>query len=151
MLLWLVQGKLLSLLIGAENKMSDAGISVTLSGKRILVVEDEYYLADDLVRTLRGEGADVVGPVGTLADAERLVAEGRIDCAILDINLRGEMAFPVADRLGEAGIPFLIASGYSRTHLPERFSEVPHLQKPFDPAQLLAAVPHAMASGGRAD
>jgi DNA-binding response OmpR family regulator len=118
--------------------------SNSLAGRRILIVEDEYYLADDLVRALRDEGAEVAGPVGTLAEAERLVAEGRIDCAILDINLRGEMAFPVADRLGEAGIPFLIASGYSRDHLPERFGAVPHLHKPFDPAQLAAAVPKAM-------
>ena len=126
--------------------MNDANMTRALAGKRILVVEDEYYLADDLVQTLRGQGADVAGPVGTLAEAERLVAEGRIDCAILDINLRGEMAFPVADRLGEAGVPFLFATGYSRSHLPERFSGIPHLQKPFDPAELAAAVPKAMES-----
>ena len=129
--------------------MSDPQRSTPLSGRRILVVEDEYYLADDLVRTLQGQGAEVAGPAGTLADAERLVAEGRIDCAILDINLRGEMAFPVADRLGDAGIPFLIATGYSRDHLPERFSAVPHLHKPFDPAELLAVVPKAMEAAGR--
>lgn len=129
--------------------MNDVQMTKPLAGRRILVVEDEYYLADDLVRTLQGQGADVAGPVGTLAEAERIVAEGRIDCAIVDINLRGEMAFPVADRLGEAGIPFLIATGYSRTHLPERFREVPHLQKPFDPAQLLAAVPQALGAGER--
>lgn len=119
-----------------------------LAGRRILVVEDEYYLADDLVRTLRAQGAEVAGPVGTLAQAEQLVAEGPIDCAILDINLRGEMAFPVADRLREAGIPFLIASGYARSHLPERFRDVPHLQKPFDPNQVLALVPRTMEAAG---
>lgn len=120
-----------------------------LAGTRILVVEDEYYLADDLVRALRSHGADVAGPVGTLAQAEALVAKGRIDCAILDINLRGEMAFPVADRLGEAGVPFLIATGYSRSHLPERFGEIPRLQKPYDADQLLALVPEAMESARR--
>jgi DNA-binding response OmpR family regulator len=129
--------------------MNDVQGTRPLAGRRILIVEDEYYLADDLVRALQGQGAEVAGPVGTLAEAERLVAEGRIDCAILDINLRGEMAFPVADRLGEAGVPFLIASGYSRDHLPERFKGVPHLQKPFDPAQLLAVVPQTMDSGDR--
>ncbi|MBV9931795.1 MAG: response regulator [Alphaproteobacteria bacterium] len=124
--------------------MNDVQTTRPLTGKRILVVEDEYYLADDLVQTLRSEGADVAGPAGTLAQAERLLAEGTIDCAILDINLRGEMAFPIADRLSDAGIPFLIASGYSSSHLPERFSQVPHFQKPYDPNQLLALVPHAM-------
>jgi CheY-like chemotaxis protein len=104
------------------------------------VVEDEYFLADDLVGLLRDTGLDVVGPVGTLDEAERLVAEERIDCAILDINLRGQMAFPVADRLGEAGIPFIFATGYSRAAVPDRFRDVPHLEKPIEPASLLLAL-----------
>ena len=117
-----------------------------LTGRRILVVEDEYFLADDLKHTLAGHGAEVIGPVGTLEAADRLVGRGGVDCAVLDINLRGEMAFPVADRLREAGIPFLIATGYGGSAMPERFRDVPHLQKPFEPGRLLELLPKAIGA-----
>jgi DNA-binding response OmpR family regulator len=112
-----------------------------LNGQRILIVEDEFYLADDLAAALRREGAEVVGPVATIADAERIVCEGTLDCAILDMNLRGEMAFPVADCLEGAGIPYLIATGYNSASLPERFRDVPRVEKPFDVEQVTAALP----------
>jgi CheY-like chemotaxis protein len=116
----------------------------SLEGRRILVVEDEYYLADDIVRALRGRGAEVVGPVATVLQAERLLGEGGLDCAILDINLRGEMAYPVADRLADAGIPFLFATGYGSESIPERFRAIPQLQKPVDPELLVSLVPTAV-------
>lgn len=117
------------------------------SALRILIVEDEYYLAEDLAEALRGEGADVVGPVGTLAEAETVVGSERIDCAILDMNLRGDMAFPVADRLREAGVPFVIATGYNSASLPERFSGIPRVEKPFDPAEVTAVLPSVLGRG----
>jgi CheY-like chemotaxis protein len=70
--------------------MSSAGLSV-LAGRRILVVEDEYFLADDIHHALAQLGAEVVGPVPTLRGAlEVLADESRIDAAVLDINLRNE-------------------------------------------------------------
>jgi DNA-binding response OmpR family regulator len=129
--------------------MSGGKVLPALEGARILIVEDEYYLADDLVRALGERGAEVVGPAATLDDAARLVGEGRIDCAILDINLRGKMAFPLAERLRSAGIPFLIATGYGRDAIPEEFRDVPHLQKPIEPARLVDLLPQAMADAGR--
>jgi len=110
---------------------------------RVLIVEDEYYLADDLAQELRGEGADVVGPVGTLEDADAALAGPRPDFAIVDINLHGEMAFPIADRLAREGIPFLIATGYSSASLPPRFSDLPRVEKPFVPGEVL---PHILAA-----
>ncbi|HLL59255.1 MAG TPA: response regulator [Allosphingosinicella sp.] len=118
-----------------------------LSALRILIVEDEYYVADDLARALEGLGATVLGPVATLEEAERLVAEGRFDCAVLDMNLRGEMAFPIADRLEAQGIPFVVASGYNSASLPDRFSAVPRVEKPYDPAQVVAILPRARSGG----
>ena len=112
-----------------------------LSALRILIVEDEYYVADDLARALQGLGATVLGPVATLEEAERMVAEGSFDCAVLDMNLRGEMAFPIADRLEAEGIPFVVASGYNSASLPERFSAVPRVEKPYDSAQVAALLP----------
>ena len=115
------------------------------SGKRILIVEDEYYLANDLAQMLTDGGAEVVGPAASLSEAERLVAQGGLDCAILDMNLRGEMSFPIADRLNAAGIPFLIATGYNSASLPERFATQPRIEKPFEVDQIAAAIPKLLS------
>ena len=112
-----------------------------LAGKRILIVEDEYFLASDLARLLKDRGAEVVGPAANLPEAERLVGEGGLDCAVLDMNLRGEMTFPIADRLKAAGIPFLIATGYNSASLPERFATHPRIEKPFEAEQIATAIP----------
>ncbi len=111
-----------------------------LAGLRVLIVEDEYYLADDLANTLRSRGADVVGPVGTLEDAIRALETENLDKAVLDMNLRGEMAFEIADRLEAARVPFVIATGYSADSLPERLRDKPRLEKPFDPDRLAALI-----------
>jgi DNA-binding response OmpR family regulator len=114
---------------------------IDLSGTRVLVVEDEYYLADDLCRALADAGAEVIGPIATLDEAERVVASERFDCAVVDMNLRGDAAFPLADRLDEAGVPFLIATGYNSVALPERLQGRPRVEKPFDVRQIVAAIP----------
>ena len=121
--------------------------SMDFSGARILVVEDEYYLADDLACALQRCGAEIAGPVATAAAADRLIAAGGIDYAVIDLNLRGDMAFTLADRLREAGIPFLIASGYTRESLPDRFRGVPQIEKPCDATQVLERM-GALVAGG---
>ena len=117
-----------------------------LRGLRVLIVEDEYYLADDLTSELRRRGAVVIGPVGTLDDAREQVEQTSFDCAILDMNLRGDMAFPIADSLQDAGIPYVIATGYNSVSLPERFKGVPRVEKPFDPGQVASAIPMAISA-----
>ncbi|MEA1013993.1 response regulator [Sphingosinicella sp. LY1275] len=117
------------------------------SGARILVVEDEYYLADDLACAFERRGAEIAGPVATAAAADKLIAAGGIDYAVIDLNLRGSMAFTLGDRLREAGIPFLIASGYTRDSLPDRFREVPQIEKPFSVAQVLECMGVLVAAG----
>ena len=114
--------------------------SMSFEGARVLVVEDEYYLADDLARALDRGGAETVGPVATVAAADKLIDQGGIDYAVIDLNLRGEMAFPLADHLREAGIPFVIASGYTPESLPERFRGVPQIEKPCDAEQVLECI-----------
>lgn len=115
--------------------MSEADKSLSLQDVRVLLVEDEYYLATDLVRALTDAGAKVTGPVASVAEAQRLIDADGFNCAVLDVNLRGELAYSVADRLQEAGIPFLLATGYDAASLPERFRATPRIEKPFEPAE----------------
>ena len=120
-----------------------------LRGARILVVEDEFYLADDLAAALRQAGAEVLGPAGTVDEAQSFIADGGFDCAIMDINLRGDMAFPIADRLRDSGIPFLITTGYNSASLPDRFAGVPRVEKPADTRKVIEALPALLAGGAK--
>lgn len=99
--------------------------------RRVLVVEDEMMIAmliEDMVTDL---GHEVVGPAMTLEEALRL-ADGDIDCAILDMNLgHGNFSTPVAELLNERGIPFMFATGYGGSVLDREFENAPVLRKPF--------------------
>lgn len=110
-----------------------------LQGSRILVVEDEYFLAADIQEALTAAGADVVGPVATVDEAAALLASaGTIDLAILDINIQGEPIFPIADRLRSDGVPFAFATGFDQWLIPERFENVPHMEKPQKASSIVA-------------
>lgn len=110
---------------------------VELSGKRVLLIEDEYLIADDLRHLLSKAGAQVVGPCATLEKATAAVDEGAFDCAILDINLKGKSALPLAERLLAERRSFAIATGYGGNAIPDDLKQVPRIEKPFDPPALL--------------
>jgi CheY-like chemotaxis protein len=111
-----------------------------LRGRTILVVEDEYLIADDVCDVLSDFGALVLGPAPNVEAATRLVAnEPVIDGALLDINLAGTMVFGVADALVARGVPFAFATGYDRFSIPARFADVPRLEKPLRAAQVATA------------
>jgi CheY-like chemotaxis protein len=101
-------------------------------GLRVLIVEDEYFLAEDLADRFRRLGAEVLGPAGTVAEALRLASNVQIEAAILDVNLRGERVYPVADLLRQRQVPFVFASGYGGELEPESYSGVPRCIKPVD-------------------
>ena len=124
-------------MVARQPNRSDSG---RLSGMRVLVVEDEYYIADDLRRGLAGAGAQIIGPVGSVAQAEAALETGDFDCAVLDLNLHGETADVVADQLKIMEIPFSIATGYGSSAIPARHEDVPRLEKPFDPAQVVEQI-----------
>ncbi|MDR6529542.1 CheY-like chemotaxis protein [Caulobacter rhizosphaerae] len=113
---------------------------------RILVVEDEYLLADDLADALTALGAQVIGPVGVLAEALALAETAPINGAILDINLHGQMVFPLADVLAAKGVPYVFATGYGQESLPEAYQGVPTLSKPVN-AQALQPLLAAARAG----
>lgn len=109
-----------------------------LRGLAVLIVEDEFYLADDLAAALSGVGAKVLGPFGRVEDASRLIEGGEaVDLAILDIDLVGDRVFPVADLLRARGAPFLFATGYDPEIIPDRFIGVPRLEKPVTAATVI--------------
>lgn len=111
-----------------------------LDETRILVVEDEFYIADDVRRALVAVGATVIGPVSTVAAALRAIDEENIGCAVLDLNLHGDSGEPVARRLSERRIPFAITTGYGSPAIPDQFRDRPRCEKPFDPEALVKVV-----------
>jgi len=112
----------------------------SLRGKRILVVEDEYFIASDLARLLLQQEAVVLGPV---ADVERGLAltEGNpIDAAILDVNLEGSPCFPIADRLSERKVPFMFLTGYDAWAIPPGYRATTRITKPFPIEKVLESL-----------
>lgn len=111
---------------------------------RILVVEDEYLLADEITLKLEDEGAVVLGPAPSVERAMALLEGPVPDGAVLDVNLGGEEAFPVADVLIARGVPVIFTTGYDANTLPERFVHVPKCEKPINIGRVTAALCEAM-------
>lgn len=112
-----------------------------LRSRRILVVEDEYLLALDLRGTLEDAGAVVLGPAPSVSSALALVEAGTpIDAALLDVNLNGEMVFPVADALCSRSIPFIFTSGYDSGAIADRYKAAPHCPKPLEMRRIVTAL-----------
>jgi DNA-binding response OmpR family regulator len=109
-----------------------------IAGKTILVVEDEFIVAAMLCDVIEDEGAQVLGPAGSLAEALELAATDGIDAAVLDWNLAGEPGEPVARVLASRGVPFVIATGYGSVE--GDFAKATVLSKPYAPARLLEAL-----------
>lgn len=105
-------------------------------GPRVLVAEDIWLTAQELESTLTDIGAIVVGPASNLLDAKRLVATEKVDCAVLDIDLEGRAAYPVAAELERRSVPIIFVTGYERPHLPPSLRRYPLLHKPFPPERL---------------
>lgn len=110
-----------------------------IAPRRVLVVEDEPLIAIMLDEALSDFGYTVVGPVENLKAAIQLAASERIDTAVVDVNIDGQIADAVADKLLDRGIPFLFVSGYAR-QLGLRYANVPLLRKPFSFDDLHRAV-----------
>lgn len=115
------------------------------TGRRLLVVEDEYLIAADLVASLKALGFEIVGPAGSVAEAITLLqAIGHeLDGAVLDINLGDERAYPIADHLRARGIPFVFTTGYDISVIPDLYADVPRCEKPVDERQLLRSFTQA--------
>lgn len=102
-----------------------------LAGRRILVVEDEYFIASDMKRALAAEGAVVVGPVAQLDKELALADHESLDAAILDVNLGGTTTYPLADRLQSLRKPLVFVTGYDEWSMPAAHRDTPRIAKPF--------------------
>lgn len=113
---------------------------------RVLIVEDEYFLASDLERALTSAGVKVLGPVPTCQEALDLLQTHEIEIAILDINLAGGDVFPVARALQARAVPIVFATGYDRGSLPDEFHDTPLWEKPFEVRVLVDVLPRLKRS-----
>ena len=111
-----------------------------LSGKRVLVVEDNYILAMDVCHWLEAAGAEVVGPAPDAEQARELLAQGDVDGAIVDINLGQGPSYEIAHSLAERGVPFLLTTGYDHSAIPPEHRSAPRLEKPFRGSDLVQAL-----------
>lgn len=118
-----------------------------LGGRCILIVEDVYWIAAELARTLSRAGATIVGPVCEVGQALTLIESRRVDAAVLDVNINGVMAYPVASELERRSIPFLLATGYDPQSLPEPCRSASRIDKPFSGDVVVRALRRLLAGG----
>jgi FixJ family two-component response regulator len=125
--------------------------SSDLSGLSVLVVEDSWQVAAGLTMLLQSWGAEVIGPVATISDAERMASERRPNVAIVDINLRGgERSHGLIDRLHQQGVGVVVMTGHADVSLPLT-TGITILQKPMREELLLESLRRARAHQGRKD
>src|SRR5215510_2495216 len=123
----------------SEREVAGNAAHSGLRGVRVLLVEDSWQVADALSLLLEKTGMIVSGPVSTVKEAQRLVAAHDPTLAIVDVNLKGEMAYGLMDWLNERGIRVLVISGYA--DLPQSLGQFAViLHKPFTAAALLTTL-----------
>lgn len=109
---------------------------VSLTGVRVLVVEDEMMVSMLLEDMLSDIGCTSIGPATRVERALKLIENAGFDVAILDVNLDGAETYPIADALAARSIPFVFASGYTAGRLREDYRSIPCLPKPFQQREL---------------
>jgi chemotaxis family two-component system sensor kinase Cph1 len=108
------------------------GVGIVLEGGSIMLVEDEVIVALAVSDSLADLGFSVIGPFTRVSDACRALTENRVDAAILDVNLDGEMVYALAKMLDDRKIPFVFATGYGSESIEPGFEHIPVLQKPIE-------------------
>jgi PAS domain S-box-containing protein len=122
-----------------------------LPGQRLLLVEDEALVGMMMKDTLTELGFSVLGPFGHIMDAMHAARQEKFDGAVLDINVKGEMIYDLADAIAAREIPLIFVTGYGSEAIEERFRQVPVLQKPVDKAALKRVLLSGAGGGWRAD
>ena len=116
-----------------------------LSGRRVLVVEDESLVAMLLEAILEDMGCIPVGPVASVEEGLAMARdEDSLDAALLDVNVAGQQVFPVAEALKARGVPFVFSTGYGEGGLSDAWRGHPTVQKPFTESAIRDALMKAM-------
>lgn len=117
-----------------------------IAGMRVLVAEDEVFCAMELEQMLEGLECNVLGPINSL-DKIQESANGA-DCALLDVNMKGDNSYSAAQELRERGVPVAFVTGYSDLpECPEQLAKLPRLGKPFNKTKLRAVLGKLSKSG----
>ena len=111
-----------------------------LAGYTVLIVEDQFLIADEMCTMVERLGGTVIGPVPRVSAALEALERSRPDLALLDVNLDGERVYPVSEALRATGTPFLFATGYDSQSIDPRFADVPQLEKPISLSALAGAL-----------
>lgn len=112
-----------------------------IAGCQILVVEDDFNIAMAVARLLKGKAVKVIGPAATVPDALALIGNTeRIDGAVLDIDLRGVVVYPVVDALRSNGVPVVFVTGYDEEHVISAYRDIPCVRKPVAIERLLDVI-----------
>jgi DNA-binding response OmpR family regulator len=117
-----------------------------LNGQSVLIVEDNWHVGKALKFALEGIGMLVAGPVATVADAERLLADRTPDLAVVDINLKGEFSYGLIDQMHAQGVRVVVVAGYA-VLLNTTAKVAAILQKPFNGRELLETLRQVMHQG----
>jgi DNA-binding response OmpR family regulator len=118
------------------NSLSEKSVDAPRRA-RVLIIEDEPLIAENLRAILVDAGFEIAGVAGKVEKALRLIEKTGCDAAIVDANLGGVSAGPAAAALSAGKLPFIVLSGYTREQLPSEFSEAQFIQKPYRPSQLI--------------
>ncbi len=120
--------------------MTETDHHAVLKGRRVLIVEDEPFIAMTLEDMLTDLGCEIAGSVGQVQDALSAIARGNIDAAVLDVNLGAQKIDPVADELARLRLPFVFTTGYGRAGIPAPHNACGVVQKPFRADELALAL-----------
>ena len=133
----------------ALAEAAEAAGAAALRGCRILVVEDEYIIAEAIVEVLSAAGAEALGPAPAVRNAMHLIAtEDRIDGALLDVNLSNEAVWPVVDALISREVPMVLTTGYDAGLFPPMYSHLPRCEKPATGQHLARTLARAIIAAG---
>jgi DNA-binding response OmpR family regulator len=126
---------------GNRKDASEQRVVTPSTRRRIILVDDNYAVADGLKWALEAAGHNIAGMAASVATAQALIEETSCDFAILDIDLKGESIVAVARRLAERAIPFMFITGFGDTvTLPPDLTDAPRLEKPADLNDILATI-----------
>lgn len=117
----------------------------SLHGRSILVIEDDLILAETLTELLEDAGASVLGPIGKRDEALAFIDgnDNRFDTVLLDMNLHGQPAYPIADHLIKRGIPFVFTTGNATDLADATYAAYPRCEKPYRQKALLTMLASA--------